>query len=274
MIIATDLDGTLISSDTSISNENLGAIKRLSEYGAHIVLVTGRTFYEILPQLTDCPYIDYFVYSNGACIYKQGSGLAFSNCMPASAALSIYDIFNSYKTFVELYTNGKPLVDQAKFCDCGFERYKISKQFLPELKRSRIPVKDLDLAMIENAAYIEMFDVFFASMQERAECRNRIETEFPDFQITTSLDNNLEVMNQGVNKGTGIKKLCEIAGYDLNDIVAFGDSKNDITMFEAIENSYAVSNACPELKKISKGIACSNDENIMLWAENKFYGSK
>ena len=57
MIIATDLDGTLISSDTSISNENLGAIKRLSEYGAHIVLVTGRTFYEILPQLTDCPYI-------------------------------------------------------------------------------------------------------------------------------------------------------------------------------------------------------------------------
>lgn len=45
-------------------------------------------------------------------------------------------------------------------------------------------------------------------------------------------------------------------------------------MFEAIENSYAVSNACPELKKISKGIACSNDEDIMLWAENKFYGSK
>ena len=274
MIIATDLDGTLISSDTSISNENLGAIKRLFEYGAHIVLVTGRTFYEILPQLTDCPYIDYFVYSNGACIYKQGSGLVFSNCMPAADAKKIYDILSSYETFIELYTNGKPLVDHAKFCDCGFERYKISKQFLPELKRSRIPVKNLDFAMLENAAYIEMFDVFFASMQERAECRKRIETEFPDFQITTSLDNNLEVMNSGVNKGTGIKKLCEKAGYKLDDIVAFGDSKNDITMFETVKNSYAVSNACNELKEISKGIACSNDENIMLWAENEFYGSK
>lgn len=274
MVVATDLDGTLIASDTSISNQNLEAIKRLSEHGASIVLVTGRTFCEILPQLIECPYIDYFVYSNGACIYKQGSGLAFSNCMPGSAALSIYDIFNSYKTFVELYTHGKPLVDKSKFCDSGFEFYKISPAFLPELKRSRIPVENLNAEMEKNAADIEMFDVFFADANERLECRKRIEAEFPEFEITTSLDNNLEVMNHGVNKGTGIKKLCEIAGYDLNDIVAFGDSKNDITMFEAIENRYAVSNACPELKKISKGIACSNDEDIMLWAENKFYGSK
>lgn len=182
MIIATDLDGTLISSDTSISNENLGAIKRLSEYGAHIVLVTGRTFYEILPQLIECPYIDYFVYSNGACIYKQGSGLVFSNCMPAADAKKIYDILSSYETFIELYTNGKPLVDQAKFCDCGFEYYKISKQFLPELKRSRIPVKNLDLAMLENAAYIEMFDVFLQACKSVQNAETGLKPNFPIFK--------------------------------------------------------------------------------------------
>ncbi len=142
MVIATDLDGTLIASDTSVSNQNLEAIKRLSNRGASIVLVTGRTFYEILPQLIKCPCIDYFVYSNGACIYKQGSGLAFSSCLPSDAALAIYDIFNSYKTFIELYTHGKPLVDKSKFCDFGFDYYKISSEFLPELKRSRIPVGD------------------------------------------------------------------------------------------------------------------------------------
>lgn len=141
MIIATDLDGTLISSDTSISNENLGAIKRLSEYGAHIVLVTGRTFYEILPQLTDCPYIDYFVYSNGACIYKQGSGLVFSNCMPAADAKKIYDILSSYETFIELYTNGKPLVDQAKFCDCGLSAIKFQSSFCPNSKEAEFLLK-------------------------------------------------------------------------------------------------------------------------------------
>lgn len=182
MIIATDLDGTLISSDTSISNENLGAIKRLFEYGAHIVLVTGRTFYEILPQLTDCPYIDYFVYSNGACIYKQGSGLAFSNCMPAGAALSIYDIFNSYKTFVELYTHGKPLVDKSKFCDSGFEFYKISPAFLPELKRSRIPVENLNAEMEKNAADIEMFDVFLQACKSVQNAETGLKPNFPIFK--------------------------------------------------------------------------------------------
>lgn len=89
---------------------------------------------------------------------------------------------SSYETFIELYTNGKPLVDQAKFCDCGFEYYKISKQFLPELKRSRIPVKNLDLAMLENAAYIEMFDVFLQACKSVQNAETGLKPNFPIFK--------------------------------------------------------------------------------------------
>lgn len=45
--IATDLDGTLLKSDTNISGENLKAINNLAKYGVTIVLLTGRTLYEV-----------------------------------------------------------------------------------------------------------------------------------------------------------------------------------------------------------------------------------
>lgn len=141
MIIATDLDGTLISSDTSISNENLGAIKRLSEYGAHIVLVTGRTFYEILPQLTDCPYIDYFVYSNGACIYKQGSGLAFSNCMPPARHSQFMIYLIRIKPSLSFTLTASRLLINQNFVirDLNFIKYRL--RFCPSLKEAESPLK-------------------------------------------------------------------------------------------------------------------------------------
>ena len=77
MIIATDLDGTLLSSSTKISRENLDSIKRLYENGVHTVIATGRTFFEIPEELLECEYIDYIIYSNGATIYKRGSGVVF-----------------------------------------------------------------------------------------------------------------------------------------------------------------------------------------------------
>lgn len=64
-LIASDLDGTLLSSDTNVSRENLNAVEFLTKKGCTVALVTGRTFYEIPQELRDCLGINYFVYSNG-----------------------------------------------------------------------------------------------------------------------------------------------------------------------------------------------------------------
>lgn len=76
MMIATDLDGTLLASDTNVSGANLNAIKALSESGVETAILTGRTFYEIPPQLRNCGYIKYFVYSNGAGINEKSRELS------------------------------------------------------------------------------------------------------------------------------------------------------------------------------------------------------
>lgn len=268
-VIATDLDNTLLSSNTEISRENLGAIERLAKRGIKTVTLTGRTFYEIPCELRECKYIDYFVYSNGAGIQDKNGKTVYYYPIDKETAKQVYDIINSYDTFIEFYSNRTPYVDKSKYSDTSFEYYKIDKAFIPEMHRSRKAINHPE-RLLDDASYkIEMFDIFFRNEDERKECRKKLSDQFPDIEITTSMDNNLEIMNKNTNKGTGLKNLCKIAGYSIDDIIVIGDSRNDITAFHTAERKYAVSNACAEIKEIADKIICSNDENIMCYMEKE-----
>lgn len=269
LIIATDLDGTLLKSDTTISDKNLQAIKRLSEKGVKIVVLTGRTFYEIPFEIRCCKNIDYFVYSNGAGIQSSKKGILYYKPIKKETAKMIFYILSSYETLIELYSNQTPYLDEKNYSDEAFEYYKIDSSFLPEMSKSRVAVKDLSKLLNYDSYKIEMIDVFFRNNSEREECRKKLLESFPQIEITSSLSNNLEIMNKGINKGTGLKMLCSLTGYNLDDIIVIGDSKNDITAFNTAKTRYAVSNACEEIKSLADKIICSNDENIMEYMEKE-----
>lgn len=269
LVIATDLDGTLLDSNSNLSKDNLNSIINLSKNGIETIVLTGRTYYEIPKELRDCECINYFVYSNGAGINHRTKGIIEYNIIDDDLAIKVFGILNEYETFIELYSNFNPYVDKKKFNDENFEFYKIDKSFIPEMHKSRVPVDSLLNLIISENYKIEMFDVFFRDENERIECKNRLVAEFEDLEIATSMTNNLEIMNKGINKGTGLKKVCKYAGYDVKNVIAIGDSKNDITAFAVAGKKYAVSNACEQLKDIADKIICSNDQNVMCYLEKE-----
>lgn len=269
IMIATDLDGTLLGSDTNVSKENLEAIERLSQRGIRIAVLTGRTFYEIPTELRECGCIDYFVYSNGAGIDNSDKKTVYYKAIELRTARRIFDILNAYETFIEIYANKSPFVDEKKFSDKDFEYYNIDKGFMPELHKSRRPIKNPQKLLYDTTYSTEMFDVFFRNEDERKACRARLEKDFPDIEITSSMRNNLEIMSKGVNKGTGLQKLCRIAKCSIDDIIVIGDSKNDIAAFKTAKRCWAVSNACEKIKELADKIICSNDENIMCYMEQE-----
>ena len=268
-IIATDLDGTLLKSDTTVSSENLCAIKRLSKKGIKTVVLTGRTFYEIPYELRSCDEIEYFVYSNGAGIQSSKKGIVYYNTFDRKTSCEIYEILDSYDTLIELYSNQFPYIDEEDYSDDSFEYYRIDESFLPEMKKSRKPIKNLKGLLTDSSYKIEMFDVFFRNDDEKETCRKLLLEKFNGIEITSSLSSNLEIIKKGTNKGFGLKKLCELAKYDLDDIIVIGDSKNDISAFNTAKTKYAVSNACDEIKSLADKIICSNDEGIMKYMENE-----
>ena len=79
----------------------------------------------------------------------------------------------------------------------------------------------------------------------------------------------LEIIPKTVSKANAILRLKKFLGAEY--IVAFGDGKNDIEMFEIADESYAVENAVDELKAIATGIIESNDsDGVAKWLYNKF----
>ena len=269
MIIASDLDGTLLKSNTDISEENLHAIERLAQKGAKIILLTGRTLYEVPKELRDCKGVEYIVFSNGAGIYHREKGIIEYRTISNETAFKIYKALDEYKTFIELYTNGAPYVGTADFSQESFEYYKIDSEFIPEMYKSRRVCDSIKEMIFDLDFKTEMFDVFFRNQDERSECYERLKKEFDEIEITTSMTNNLEIMLKGINKGSALRELCQIAGFDIKGVTVVGDSKNDLTAFNTEAKKYAVSNACEEIKALADKIICSNDENIMCYIERE-----
>ncbi|MDE6658513.1 MAG: Cof-type HAD-IIB family hydrolase [Eubacterium sp.] len=266
-LIAVDMDGTLLDDSSSVSEENLKAIRRLSEKGILIVPVTGRTYNEIPAAVRSEECIKYFVYSNGSGVYERGKGVLYASTIEKDTALGIYSLLASYETFIEVYSGGYPWADKNKLNEESFEYYKINPIFRKVIIRSRKKAENF-AEMLENESLkTELFDAFFRDMQERAECLEKINQQYPEIEVVSSMGNNLEIMNRGTHKGTGLEKLCKMISLDIGQTLALGDSKNDIDMFEAAGISYAVSNACDEVKAIANGVICSNNEHIIKFVE-------
>ncbi len=268
-IIAVDLDGTLLSSNSTISEENICAIKRLSDNGIKTAILTGRTFYEIPFEVRSCDSIEYFVYSNGAGINQRITGIKSCSPIAKDTAIRIYNLLKSYTCFAELYANGIPFVNNSEFNCESFEFYNIDKNYIPVMKETRKAIENIELILYDDDFKIEMFDIFFKYESERMECEKRLLSELVDIEVTSSMSNNLEITNKGVNKGFGLRKLCDITNNDINNVIVIGDSRNDISAFRVADTSFAVSNACPELKRLATKTICSNDENIMCYVEKE-----
>lgn len=267
--IASDLDGTLISSDNEVSEENLDAIDRMHNAGVRFIVLTGRTLYEVPLELRHNDSIDYIIYSNGVGIWDRKRGLLKNNFIDDEKAKKVFEILSEYDTFTEIYSGGRPYVDASKFDSEHFLYYKIYKGFIPEMNKSRVKIPSLRKIIDDSNDKVEMFDVFFRYEKERQECLKRLKNDFDDLFVTSSMSNNLEIVRAGNSKGDTLIEFCNKMGIDIKSVTVLGDSRNDISAFETDAKGYAVANACDELKNLADKVICSNDEDVMRFMERE-----
>lgn len=267
--IASDLDGTLISSDNEVSEENLDAIDRMHNAGVRFIVLTGRTLYEVPLELRHNDSIDYIIYSNGVGIWDRKRGLLKNNFIDDEKAKKVFEILSEHETFTEIYSGGRPYVDASKFDSEHFLYYKIDKGFIPEMNKSRVKIPSLQKIIDDSNDKVEMFDVFFRYEKERQECLKRLKNDFDDLFVTSSMSNNLEIVRAGNSKGNTLIEFCNKMGIDIKSVTVLGDSRNDISAFETDAKGYAVANACDELKNLADKVICSNDENVMRFMERE-----
>lgn len=260
-LIACDLDGTLLNDDSAVTQENFKAIEKIKNTGAEFAVCTGRTFYEIPENLRSCPDVRYIIYSDGAVLYdKQYGKILYSDYIAPAVAKTVYDILDSYVTMIELYENGTPKTDAAKLNSAAYDYYNIDPLYVPVIEQTRRGYEDIRAAL-NDFDKVEIFNVFFKNPDDRQDCIERLNAA-AELNITTSMDNNIEIMNRTVSKGNALKHLADILNVKLGEIITAGDSKNDFSTFEISGLSVAPASASYEVRQRADATACSNNEPV------------
>ncbi|MDR0886408.1 MAG: Cof-type HAD-IIB family hydrolase [Clostridiales Family XIII bacterium] len=271
-LIATDLDGTLLSGSLSVSKANKRAMEKAFVAGITTVIATGRAETTIPDAVREIRGIQYLVTSNGAKILDFDSGeLVYEKYINAASIELIWPIIEREGVMTEVFIDSTPYVDEVdylKFADFG-----VPDDYLEYFKTSRKAVPDVKSYMKENLHRIENINFMFSDTSLRVDIYNELlelRNQSQGFDLTSSFYFNVEIGGTGVNKGDAIEYLAERLGYDRDEIMCIGDNYNDIDMIQYAGTGIAMGDAPSEVRQAADYIVADSDLDGVAEAIKQF----
>ncbi|KAB3532903.1 HAD family phosphatase [Alkaliphilus pronyensis] len=258
-LIVLDMDGTLLNSNSEISKENKTMLKKAKDAGVNIAIATGRIFTsarfyaEILGINTP------IIACNGALIRNfHDNRVIYSDPLKVEDAIKVIEICDNYDLYYHFY-------DQEKLC--------VIDKNIDYLKdyywRGRKRINDgIHIESIGNSIeYIYNYRPELLKFVIVNEDRDRLEDIRKEFnsihnvEVDKSWYNNLEIMNKGVSKGKAILKLSQLMNIKKDEIIAFGDNYNDLSMKDYVGTFVAMGNSEAEVKNKAHYVTETNDNH-------------
>lgn len=278
--IVCDMDGTLLTSDHTISPKTFNKLVELQKQGIKLIIASGRSYLRLIPdalKLEMDKYDGILIDVNGTSIYhvrseerKRIGGLDHSDIKDINNFFSIFDVEIQYSLDDTIYTYLPDSIYNIKVNIRGEmklpEDYPWTGGMYSWLCDTRdgyptqIMVRDLKdtptfcnkMSIVQEPAYIDF--VYHTLINDPM--HEKYEFVFSD-------ERKMEVTNKGITKGRALKKILEEYGIRNDEVIVFGDSENDISMFEGIKYSVAMKNSLPNAKQKANFFTDShNDEGI------------
>ena len=268
-MIGLDLDGTLLNEQKQLTEYTKNVLARAIEKGIVVLVATGRPVTGVPRELLDFPGMRYVLTSNGGRILDmQEQKILYANPVPYGLAAEILEISEDYDTLKEIYFDGQGYVRESELARV--------REFLPNpamadyVLHTRKGIGDIWEKMEEMKGHgLDKVHLLFRDEEERKNARKRI-LGLGELSVSASLGRNLEINAPGVNKGKGLLKLGEFLGIRKEEIMACGDGDNDLSMIEAAGLGVAMENADDEVRQAADYITCSNNEDGVAKAIEKF----
>ncbi|NLW02609.1 MAG: HAD family hydrolase [Clostridiaceae bacterium] len=242
-VIVTDLDGTLLRQDKSISDRTLKAMNEIVNKGFKFIVATARPKRAVVGIIPSRFLNYYLICYNGAEVYF-GDQLIHSNYLDADTVkdtvlwlmanypgirISLEIMNRLYANFdVRMMTGWLP---EYTFVDFGDFEFRPTAKIL------------VDLSEVDDPGRINRF--------------------LPDdFKMVVTDGGTLgQIAHKDVSKMNAIRSLSNILGFSLDDVTAFGDDYNDMDMIRECGTGIAMGNASEEVKRAAKRVAETNDND-------------
>ncbi len=266
-IVASDLDGTLLSKGDKISPENEKAIAEMKKRGICFVPNSGRTIHEMPEILLKNPDIRYYIGGDGAVIFDKQTNKIISLAMTKEEYKPIYGILSDYETVDTVRHGGRSYTDRAKASRGTCEAHRLSPAYIAFIDHYVEKVEDLQ-GFVSGLDHVEMVCSFFKNDRDMLECKARVEA-LGDYVVASSEPANIEIFHKRAGKGNALLTLADSLGVPRESTVAVGDGINDMDMIKKAGLSLAMSNACDELKEAAHRTICHyNDHSAKYILEN------
>lgn len=271
-LIALDLDGTTLTDDKHISEATRQALEEAAENGVNVVIATGRTFSAVPEEVFTVRGIRYVMTSNGAMITDTWNDeVIYENHLAPSAVENVVALLKQYDFMVETFVGGVAYIDR-RFYE-GIRDCKIGYRHMEYVLTTRRPVDDLFDFILQNKERIENININFEYQDDRQMMREKL-LQIPDTTLTTAFDTNLEVGGATTSKASALLHLEKILGVSPDEMMAVGDSPNDMAMMKLAGLPVAMGNAKDEVKEIAVYVTDSNKNDGVAKAVRKFVINK
>lgn len=262
----TDLDGTLLSPDVKLTKRTTNILNDLMNKGVLFSVATARTIASVKYILEDLRLTLPIILMNGVCIYDpiKEEYIKVESLSKENAKILISFIEqHQLKGFLYTLKDGKLATyyeDLSNRALLDFYQERVNKYNKPFTK-----VDNFSTLIDEQILYFALMD-----RKENLAKLNDIVKKLPNINSVFYKDNYskdmwyLEIFSNQASKYHAVQFLRNYLAVDR--IIGFGDNQNDIALFKACDESYAVENAIKELKLMANGIIGKNTEDsVALW---------
>lgn len=249
-LIATDMDGTLLKDNKTVSNEIYEVMNKMFERNIYFCAASGRQYQSLLA-LFESNEHTFFIAENGAYVVYQGKELYSSIIEP----ILVRDILHTIDTIGHA---------EAMLCakQCSYTTNPITAKVMSDTRFH------YNIKLVESLYEVKE-DIIKVSMVEQKGMEGRsyeklIELLGERAKMAVSGYNCIDIVNKGVSKGTAIEMIQKQYKIDFEETMVFGDNYNDVEMFQKAYYSYAMKNAQEAVQKQARFITGYNNENGVI----------
>lgn len=262
-VIALDLDGTLTNHEKIVTPKTHEALLKAQDNGAIIVLASGRPTYGIQP-VAECLELDkrggYILsYNGGKIVNTKTKEELFSQFLPDNVIPVIYK-YAKEKNHALLGYAGNEIVTEMPDDQYVKEESRINKMNIRQVDNLLEHLESHPTKLLMTGGPADMIK----AEEDLAELLGN------QMDVFRSAPLFLELVPQGIDKAQSLRRLLAKVNLTPEDMIAFGDGYNDLSMLRLAGMGVAMANAAPEVRAEADYITLSNEEDGVAAALEHF----
>lgn len=263
-LVASDLDGTIISEKNFIPENNLKAINYIHKANIPFVVCTGKT-YAISKDICKNLNANYGIFGNGSQIINLVTGEEIANKnLTVDEISSCISIAKKYNLHVHAYTEKCIVTTNLEFMDLRNSilfpdkiKIEITDSILDYIKKENLTILKLIISSPSNLSRVKEeleanTNLTITHISKKGIYKDKIIDKEYEYLDISPLD---------VTKGKALETLGKYLDLNKENIMSIGDNINDIDMFRASGIGAAVNNAYDEVKKVASYVTDNTAEN-------------